>query len=264
MKLLINMVILMLFITSCEKVIDVKLDSVAKKYVIEGNISDEPGVCQVKITQTKDFNEDNTFPGVSGAIVTVSDNGGTPVLLTETSTGVYETTAINGTVGHTYTLKVQIGEQTFTAPSTMPVLVPFDSMYIDDRVLFGDPKKVPTLKYTDPEGKGNGYHFIQYKNGVRESTIFVRNDDFTDGNDITTALISFGDDDEEDDIKTGDTIRVVMECIDVAGYKYWSSLEAASGDSNNATPANPVSNITGGALGYFSAHTTQEKTVVVP
>ena len=60
MKLLINMVILMLFITSCEKVIDVKLDSVAKKYVIEGNISDEPGVCQVKITQTKDFDEDNT------------------------------------------------------------------------------------------------------------------------------------------------------------------------------------------------------------
>lgn len=265
MKLLINLVILMVFITSCEKVIDVKLDSVDKKYVIEGNITDQPGTCQVKITQTKDFDENNTFPGVSGAIVTVSDNGGTPVVLTETSTGVYETTAINGTVGHTYTLTVNVGGQTFTAPSTMPVLVPFDSIYIDERTFFGDLRKVPTLMYKDPEGKGNGYHFIEYKNGERESTIFVRNDDYTDGNDITTGLLSFGgDDDDEDEIKTGDTIRVVMECIDAAGYKYWSSLEAAGGDSNNATPANPVSNIKGGALGYFSAHTTEEKTIVVP
>jgi hypothetical protein len=265
MKLLINMAILLVFITSCEKVIDVNLDSVEKKYVIEGNITNVPGTCQVKITQTKDFDEDNTFPGVSGATVTVSDNGGTPVALTETSTGVYETTAINGTIGHTYTLTVNVGGQTFTAPSTMPVLVTFDSIYIDEQTFFGDLRKVPTLVYQDPEGKGNGYHFIQYKNGVRESTIFVRNDDFTDGNKITTALLSFGgdDDDDEDKIKTGDTIRVVMECIDPAGYKYWSSLEAASGDSNNATPANPVTNITGGALGYFSAHTTEEKTIVV-
>jgi hypothetical protein len=265
MKLLINMVILMLLISSCEKVIDVNLNSVAKKYVIEGNITDQPGVCQVKITQTKDFDEDNTFSGVSGAVVTVSDNGGTPVALTETSTGVYETTAINGTTGHTYTLTVVVDGQTFTAPSTMPVLVPVDSIYIDERTFFGDLRKVPTLMYQDPLGKGNGYHFVEYKNGVREKTIFVRNDDFTDGNEITTALLSFGDDDDDDDnqIKTGDTIRVVMECIDVAGYKYWSSLEAASGNSNNATPANPVTNITGGALGYFSAHTAEEKTIIV-
>lgn len=254
----------MVFISSCEKVIDVDLNSVAKKYVIEGNITDQPGVCQVKITQTKDFNEDNTFPGVSGAVVTVSDNGGTPVVLTETSTGVYETSSFTGTTGHTYTLTVNVGGQTFTAPSTMPVLVPIDSIYIDERTFFGDLRKVPTLMYKDPLGKGNGYHFIEYKNGVRESTIFVRNDDFTDGNDNSTALLSFGNDDDDDDqIKTGDTIRVVTECIDVAGYKYWSSLEAASGNSNNATPANPVTNITGGALGYFSAHTAEERTIVV-
>ncbi len=56
-----------------------------------------------------------------------------------------------------------------------------------------------------------------------------------------------------------------MMCIDAAVYKYWYSFltGGASGDSNSASPANPVTNIKGGALGYFSAHTLQTKTVVV-
>lgn len=37
----------------------------------------------------------------------------------------------------------------------------------------------------------------------------------------------------------------------------------ASGSDILATPANPVNNISGGALGYFSAHTTQIKKTIV-
>ena len=56
-----------------------------------------------------------------------------------------------------------------------------------------------------------------------------------------------------------------MECIDRPIYKYWYSLDrSATGGSGQATPSNPVTNLQGGALGYFSAHTLQSRTMIVP
>lgn len=257
-------IILVIGFSSCEKVIDLNLNDVEKRYVIEGIITDQPGTCRVKITQTKDMDENNQFPGITGAIVTVSDNNGPAVPLLETSAGLYETEALNGTVGHTYTLAVNINGQLFNASSTMPSKINMDSLYVEELLLFDGTKLVSSVEYVDPSGKGNSYRFVEFRNGIQESTIFVNNDDYTDDRKVTTQLISFGDDEEEEDeIKTGDTLTVEMHCIDNAIYKYWFSLEAASGESDDATPANPVTNMRGGALGYFSAHTRQVKSIIV-
>ncbi len=256
-------VLMILLFASCEKVISINLNDTEKRYVIEGNLSNEGGNCTVTITQTKNFNEDNNFPGVSGAIVTVSDNGSAPKQLTETTPGNYTTTAINGTIGHTYTLNINVGGRTFTSTSKMPVLVKLDSLYVEESFFFGDSTKVVNVKYSDPVETGNAYQFVQYKNSVEEKTVFVINDDYTNGRPVTTPLFIFSDDDEDKKLKTGDIIKIVMKCIDPGYYKYLFSIDAATGSSNNATPANPVSNITGGALGYFSAHTTQSKSLVV-
>ena len=52
-----------------------------------------------------------------------------------------------------------------------------------------------------------------------------------------------------------------MRCIDKNVFRYFTALQ---GSQNNATtPANPENAITGGALGYFSAHTTQKKKIKV-
>ena len=257
-------VITLLTVSSCEKVIDIKLNDAAKKYVIEGNISNEPGQCMVSITQTKNFSENNDFPGISGATVTITDNGGTVIPLTETSSGNYSTSVLNGAPGHVYALNVVIGGQSFTAGSTMPSPVNLDSIFVEDKILFGDSTKTVHVNYKDPAAKGNAYHFIQYKNNVREKAVFVTNDDYTNGNAISTQLRTFDNSDDDNKLRTGDSVKVIMECIDTPVYQYWFSIDAATGQSNNATPANPVSNITGGALGYFSAHTTQSKTMLVP
>ena len=266
MKSLSQIGVLILMISlfaSCEKVININLNDTEKRYVIEGNISNEGGNCTVTITQTKNFNEDNNFPGVTGAIVTVSDNGFAPKQLVETAPGKYATTAINGTIGHTYTLNINVAGRSFTSSSKMPVLVNLDSLYVEESFFFGDSAKVVNIKYNDPVETGNAYQFVQYKNAVEEKTIFVTNDDYTNGRPVTTPLFIFADDDEDKKLKKGDTIKIVMKCIDPGYYKYLYSIDAATGSSNNATPANPVSNISGGALGYFSAHTTQSKTLVV-
>ncbi len=260
-------VIVCFFLASCEKVIDVDLNNAAKRYVIEAIITDRPGSCKVLLTQTKNFDENNSFIGTGGAQVTIAGNNGVPVRLIETSAGVYEAPAFVGTPGNTYNLRVAVNGETFTATSLMPAPVPFDSLYITERTFFNETNKYATVRYKDPAGVQNAYRFIQYVNGVKEKTIFVRDDDSNDGLSIERALLYFYDDEEAEEkkLKRGDNLTVEMLSISYPVYKYWYSLEqGATGSSQSATPGNPVTNIQGGALGYFSAHTIQTKTVVVP
>jgi hypothetical protein len=250
--------------TGCEKVIEVDLNDTEKKFVIEAVITDQVNSCKVLLTQTKNFDDDNTFDGVRGAQVTISDNNGSPITLTETAAGVYEAKNLVGVSGHTYNLVVNVSGQKFSATSTMPRLVSFDSLYITERTLFGETYKFATVSFKDPAGAGNAYRYIQYVNGVKEKTIFVRDDDYSDDLTVERVLFYFNDDDEKK-LKSRDNVRVEMLCIDYPIYKYWFSLaQSSTGENQSATPGNPVTNIQGGALGYFSAHTIQTKSVVVP
>ncbi|SFW79916.1 DUF4249 domain-containing protein [Chitinophaga sancti] len=267
MKQLLYIAIVITCFCACEKVIDINLNNAAKKYVVEGYVTDGVNGVRVRISQTMNIEDANTFQGISGAKVIITADGTTQYVLSESTTkpGIYASSSFRGAVGHTYSMYVQVGTDTFSAVSTMPREVYFDSLRLQDRVVFGKTRRVPAVFYTDPDGKGNSYHFIEWRNRVKESTIFVRNDDNTDGRSLNIQLVSFSSnsDDDSKQIKKGDTIRVEMQCIDAAMYKYWYSLDAGStGEGMSATPANAVSNIRGGALGYFSAHSVQARTIV--
>src|SRR6476469_1825372 len=116
---------------SCQKVINLKLNDADIKYVVEGIITNEPGVCKVTLTQSKPFSENNQFPGISGAIVTVKDND-VEFSLPETQPGMYETNLIKGTPGHVYQLSVTINSYVFTASSKMQMPVLLDTLYISN------------------------------------------------------------------------------------------------------------------------------------
>jgi predicted glycosyltransferase involved in capsule biosynthesis len=248
---------------SCEKVIDINLNKIAPKYVIEGTLSDEQGDCKVIISQSVNFNELNNFKMINGAIVSITDGNGTPVFLSQDSEGVYQSPTIVAKAGHKYSLSVNVNGQQFSSVCQVPLKVSLDSLYIIDFNSFGDARKFANVIFKDPAGIGNAYRFLQFKNRVQNSNIFVLNDDFSDGRLINTFLAYFDKSDEQK-IKIGDSITVQMQCIDSSVYKFFSSLsQSSSGDNNNVAPGNAVSNITGGALGYFSAYTKDEKTVIV-
>lgn len=247
---------------SCEKVIDVDLNTTAKKYVIEGILTDVAGKNSVKITQTKNFDEDNNFPGVAGAFVTIYDND-VPVQLTNAGNGVYSNAQFKGVPGRTYKLEVKLGNETFTAQSIMPGKVKFDTLFMKDEEFFGETRKIPNIQYVDPSGKGNNYRFVLYRNQKIEKPIYLMNDDYANDRLATWQLVNYEEEDDEDKVKKGDIITVDMYCIDSSVYKFWYSVNAASGGSSGSTPANPVTNISGGALGYFSAHTYERKEVTV-
>lgn len=250
--------------TSCQKVIDVKLDDADKKLVIDAVITDQVGGCVVKLSKTKNFKEDNNFNGLSGATVTIKDENGTIIPLAETTPGVYTAPQLKGNNGKTYQLSVTAEGKNYTASSTMPEQVVLDSVYLEKQKFFNEEQTFSNVIFQDPAGVSNYYLFKQFVNGKRTEGVFIMDDDLSDGKKFQSTLYFFNDNDDTK-IKSGDVVEVEMECIEKAVYKYWFSYDqGASGGGGAASPANPVSNISGDALGYFSAQTVQRKSKIAP
>ena len=122
---------LLLSFASCQKVIDVDLNNSESRYIVSGEITNVPGPYYVTISKSKNFDENNDFPAVSGAVTIIKDiTAGVTDTLTEESAGRYRTNSINGVAGHTYELSIYVDGQSFTASSTMPLhTVTVDSLY---------------------------------------------------------------------------------------------------------------------------------------
>ena len=90
------------------------------------------------------------------------------------------------------------------------------------------------------------------------------NDEYSDGRVINTFL-AFFDNSDNQRLDTGDTVMVEMQGIDPSVYKFFLSLsQSSTGGNESVAPGNPVSNIKGGAIGYFNAYVKQRKKVIVP
>ncbi len=247
-------------IISCKKVIELNLGNAGPQLVIEGNLTDSRGGATVAISQSVAFDNTNTFPPVSGAIVKVIDYNGTAHNFTERTPGTY-TSNFAGSYENSYTLQVQLNGQTYIAGSTMPNYVNLDSLSVTEQGIAGKSIKTIAVYYQDPLNENNQYRFVMYVNGVEVNKIFTRNDQFSDGRLVQALLYE-----DNITIKTGDNVIVEMQCIDPAIYTYWYTLsrQQEDGFNNSATPSNPPNNFTPNVLGYFSAHTSQRRSIVVP
>lgn len=262
MKNIFLLTVVAILMSGCEKVIELDIEDSEKKLVIEGMIDNLPtSVATVKISKTKTFEEETVFSGLSGAEVYITVNNTDVFRLNETAAGVYQSDDVKGVPGYSYSLKVKFEGGEYTSTSIMPEkIVLLDTLTVEKLSLGGNNDNTIQPSYLDPVGKGNSYRFIQYANGKQVKNVFVQNDDISDGLRITRPLIN-----NNGDLQSGDFVKVDMLCIDKNVYLYWYSLaEAATGNNQSATPANPVSNITGGVLGYFSAHSVSSRTVIIP
>nr|WP_162988772.1 DUF4249 family protein [Pedobacter schmidteae] len=265
MKILLRFILLLIISVqwSCEKAIELKPKDNVLKYVIEGSITNEPGICKVYISETKAFSDDNQFNGVSGANVKI-ENKGTTTVLTETGKGIYTTTTVNGTPGETYNLTVSINGQSFKASSTMPQVVPFMDFTLKPGD-FDTTRVTPMVKFKDPGDIKNFYWFQQYVNDKIQKQYKVMNDDFTTGREINDYLVFQNDTKNKAlNFKSGDKLTAEMHCVDAAVFTYLFTLNGASGADNGAAPSNPITNFSGDVLGFFSAHTIQRKTLTIP
>jgi len=255
LKLLATLIALLVVIMGCTKVIDLKLGNDSGKLVIEGNITNLDSPRYIKLSRNVPFTSTNTYPAVSGATVVVTDDKNNTYNFTEGPPGTYSCPAFEGNSGSTYKMTVVSGGTTYTASSTMPGMVPLDSI-TEKKADFNTNSNLReiTVHYQDPSGIANQYRFIMWVNNVQVNTVFAYDDEFSDGRYVNGDLVE-----NSNNIYAGDTVKVEMQCIDKPIYTYWFTLmeQGFGGPDGGVAPSNPPTNITPAVLGYFSAHTSQ-------
>lgn len=244
---------------SCEDVIDVKLDNAEPALIIEASVTNASNIQFVKISRSQNIGDANKFIAVTNASVSMKDSEGKIFEFSHEprSPGLYLSTNGRPRPLLTYNLRVDVDGKTYTAISTMPVEVNLDSIGIITDNFFNKETKTIAAVYKDPIGVPNYYRFILYVNKIPTKGIFAFSDKFNDGKEVTAELRN-----PNNDIKKDDVVRVEMQTVDKNVYKYFEGLDQNENRGGaSTTPANPVSNISNGALGYFSAHTEQSGTI---
>jgi hypothetical protein len=247
---------------ACKKVIQVNLNNATPQIVIEGNVTNGPGPYQVLISRSVDFSASNTFPPVSGATVSIIDSTtGAVEQLRESDSGVYITHYLSGTPLHTYELLVIVDGLQYAASSTMPSPVALDSVTFSENTGFNNKMTVnAVVNFLDPPGVTNYYQFTELVNSRLIPNVFVFEDRLSDGRYIEDPLFN-----DSSYMQKGDTLLLTMNCVDQNTYNYFFTLANVTGNNSfqSTTPANPISNLSNGALGYFSAHTTTAERLLV-
>jgi hypothetical protein len=252
-------------LVSCTKIIDVDLNSANPTLIVEGEITDKAGPYEIKLSKTVNFSQGNIFPGVTGAQVTVSD--GTIVdTLIETVGGIYKTRKLVGRPEKTYSLKIIAEGKTYTSSSKMPAAIPILGAFVEISSINLPGDTVKSYDYfvvfTDPPNIQNNYRFIFSSKGIKDKGFNdIVNDNLFDGKPF--PFPGFTTQDFNKTLKSNDVVNIEMQCIDRNVFNYFSSL-SNNLNGQSATPANPVNNISGGALGYFSACSINKTSVVIP
>ena len=254
-----------LVLTACEDVIEIDLDNIEPKLVIEAVITDQTVQQTVKLTKTGDYFEPGIYPTVSYANVILSDDMGNSEILSEVNLGIYQSTNLQGTTGIVYKLSVEVEDINYTAISEMPIKVNIDTLsteFFEATPRFDEGYMVK-CHFIDPAGINNYYRFKVYENGVllNNSSDFVLSDDkIFDGNQAQMPL-------RMKTFQINDTVTVELLSLNKDTYDYYNTLiEGSSGPGggmSGSTPANPVSNISNGAMGYFGVYTISSKTIII-
>ncbi len=267
MKNLLIIIFSLFLINSCEKEVDLDLENQSGQIVIEGNVTDQAGPYKVRITRSVSFTQSNQYPAIEDAQVFLSDNTGQSEKLLYVGNGIYQTSTFTGKSGRTYTLKIQAEGNEYISTSKMPEAVAFEGLNQDSFIVGGETSYTLLPLFTDPPTLGNRYLFIYDVNQRSKKNFQEFSDNVNNGLPNQRPLI-LPNDDRDGGIKTkvGDTVNVEMHCIDNSVYTYYSALLQLSnggGPGGGITPANPPSNISNGALGYFSAHTVRKQSTVI-
>ncbi len=251
---------------SCQQVIDINLNESAPQFVFEAALEEGTHDFKVRATKTGNYFSTEAPTPIKDAIIKLSTEQGGELLLNNENNGYYtlnQYAALNNT---DYKLTIQTEGKTFTASSYLPKSVVLDSVSVEKNPPnpFGgeDKDSLFTLfcNFTDPKDEVNYYQIKSVVNGIPSSEgnqILVFDDRLTNGNKIRIPIFTR-------EFKLGDVVEVYLLSIDKKTFDYFNTLLLIVSDSNSsAAPANPISNWSDNALGYFGAYSVSSLNVLV-
>jgi hypothetical protein len=252
---------------SCQKVIDVDLNSASPQYVIEGLLRAGTDTFKVHIAQTSSYFAAENASTINAAVVTLTQDNSTPVTLQSIGNGNYIAPNYVAQTEHTYTLKVIDNGKTFVAAAYMPRLVQ------PDTVIVQKPAFVPPMQGGNNDGKQDFIVTTKYKDLVGVANYYRA---------ILRPIVATGrnagydlqDDKNVDGAANSITIygrylpntvgSVEFICLDKSTYNYYDQLDDVLRNSGNSvSPANPDNNWSNGALGYFGTAASVQIPIVI-
>jgi len=263
---LLLVLLLSVFFTSCEEVVDVDLDTAPPKLVIEAAINWQKGTNgkqqTIKLTTTTGYFE-NVIPTVSGATIFVKNSQNEQFNFNEVpKTGRYVCTNFKPVINETYTLTVIYSGITYTATETMQAVAPITRIEQNNEGGFTGKDIETKAFFTDPADATNFYLFKYVYSHKITSTYYVSEDKFFQGNEY----FSLSDD---DDLKAGDEVEITHYGISKQYYNYMSILVSIAGSNVGGPFQSPPATVKGNIinttdkanypLGYFSLSETDYK-----
>lgn len=270
--------LLLLLTLSCQKEIELDYRDIEPVVSIEGRVTNEQ--VYVLITRTRSMNDSVKGRGIGGAVVTISSEDGAEQLVYDARDGYYRpASGMKGVPGRTYRLDVTLGGHQYAASSTMPRQAPIVSTQFIWQSLLDNGMLMYEMWATDPEPDVRNYYWYRVdrrakdpKVRQKQGTDAYRWSSFDDRGAINARIyrdimcvneeMMDGQDIEDDQLKSilfdGDTITLQLMTIDRAMFEYYQSLSVGQ-----RMGANPISNISGGCLGYFAAGSVSHADTVI-
>jgi hypothetical protein len=263
-KLIFGILTVGFIITACEKVIDIPLEESERKVVVEAVFKDHPGDNYVLLSKTGSVYDDSDFEKIIGATVKITDKDGNEYVLSEVPgiPGKYNHPTFQVLNDNQYTLSVATGTETFTSTVETFYKPQLDSLtYVEQIGSFGfgtDTTYLVFFNFLDKAGQENFYRINATVNDTLDEYLYVTNDELFSGQVYTQPIFATT-------VEKGDTVLIELLSMNKGNYTYFFSLPGATAEGPFApTPANPVSNMEGGAIGYFGAYTSDTMTIILP
>lgn len=259
---LLALIMLQWLISGCEKVIDVDLNTAQPNVVIEGNLSAKTRVAEINLSGTVSFFGPSATNPISGASIYVETESGSRYLCREVKNGNYKSAVLPLSEGDTYKLTVETQGKLYTATSILNPVVPIDSITYVYMAGFAfiDSGYYVSAYFKDPPLVENYYRLKLYKNGNYDNdneNLIVFDDRLINGKPVALKL-------HGRTFSEGQKATVELISIDKATYMFYKTFrELLNVNPGSAAPSNPTSNISNHGLGYFSAWSSDQKSVVI-
>jgi hypothetical protein len=268
---------------SCEDVIEVKLNEEnLNLFGVEASITSQSNPT-VFFYKTLKVDQDLAYPGISGAVVSLTDNAtpaNTVSLVEDKKTkGMYlvpQNGRYTGVAGREYTLSIQYQGVVLTAKDQLRKVEPIDSIQVFPSTR-GDRLFLAVFTYgKEPKGLGDFYKWDVYVNDTLihdADRIAIASDEFVDGNYISKLEVytDFHNPDKPEDRKLNlhDTIQIKQTSLSKFAYYFYFQMinQSSTGSLFSVPSANIQSNITSSdgkpVLGVFTARDVSVSNKVV-
>lgn len=239
-----------ILLSSCEEIVDIDLRSVEPRLVIDASIT-EFSPCVVYLTKSQAFRDNGASAKVSGATIELRDEDGYTEILKESrnNPGVYMS-ILQGVANKKYFLRVIVDGELYEASAVIPEVVYIEEAYIYEIKAGGGSWYSPSFIFQDPPGVANYYYTILYVNDRIMKTIYLDDDEFRDGLRVHKILFFNRTDNHNNDLETGDRIKIEFQSLDKGMYDFYKSLFSVAADGGT----NPLTNFSGNVLGCFKAY----------